>query len=627
MTSPITSSRRVPSAALVVAAFVCLLVPLLVFVTLFNRPSVEDCIPPQPDVALAADITKAGLRRAQLVNAATVIAVGNRMGIPRHGIVIGLAVASQESRFLNYANDGRGDDLAYSQRGIEASLNLPHQAVGTDHGSLGIFQQQWPWWGNMAELMDPATATEKFYTALLEVAGWEQMPVTVAGQAVQRSAYPDAYADDEALAISLLADTTVTSPTIDASVLEASCAPRVAAASVVVSPLPARSGYVDRANWGGTGDRWERGHTGTDLSVACGTPVLAAHAGTVIVRTDQPWSGPWLVQVTTGPGRLTTWYAHMQQAAVADGDPVTPGQVIGAVGAEGNSTGCHLHFEVHPTGGSIYDDNVNPTAWLSRYVGRTLADGIRPASTKGGEFTVATFNVLGHSHTRRGGNKPGWASSATRIRWTVQLLDQHGVDVVGLQEFQMPQRRRMLALAGDRYAVYSPPGDPQDSIAWRRDRFVLVAAETFKIPYFVGQRPMPVVQLRDRVTRRDTVFVSVHNPASVRRFGDLADRRAEGLRRELAVVQGLVDRGHHVVLMGDFNEKKRTFCKVTHSGRLHASAGGSHDGTCRPPRRSRIDWIFATRDIAFTGHLATRTALVARTSDHPFVVAQVRHSQ
>lgn len=132
----------------------------------------------------------------------------------------------------------------------------------------------------------------------------------------------------------------------------------------VVFPLPEDSGYVDQNNWGNSGSNWGSVHTGNDFSVGCGTPVRAATDGTITIRTDQGWSGPWLVTVSTGEGRLTTWYAHMQAITVADGDQVTAGQVIGAVGSEGNSTGCHLHFEYHPMGGSIYEDSADPVAWL-----------------------------------------------------------------------------------------------------------------------------------------------------------------------------------------------------------------------------------------------------------------------
>lgn len=135
-----------------------------------------------------------------------------------------------------------------------------------------------------------------------------------------------------------------------------------AAGGRVSFPLP--SGWVDNNNWGRAGSMWSSWHTGDDFSIACGTPVYAATAGTISVVTDQAWAGPWLVQVSTGAGRLTTWYAHMQQVIVQDGQQVQVGQVIGSVGAMGNASGCHLHFELHPLGGSIYQDSTDPVPWL-----------------------------------------------------------------------------------------------------------------------------------------------------------------------------------------------------------------------------------------------------------------------
>jgi murein DD-endopeptidase MepM/ murein hydrolase activator NlpD len=132
----------------------------------------------------------------------------------------------------------------------------------------------------------------------------------------------------------------------------------------VAFPLPKGAAFRDNDNWGHRSGRWAKGHTGNDFSVACGTPVLAATAGRVRILTDQSWSGSWLVMVSTGEGRLTTWYAHMEALGVTEGQRVRAGQPIGLVGTEGNSTGCHLHFEVHPFGGSIYEDNVDPAAWL-----------------------------------------------------------------------------------------------------------------------------------------------------------------------------------------------------------------------------------------------------------------------
>ncbi|QWC86571.1 M23 family metallopeptidase [Nocardioidaceae bacterium] len=312
----------------------------------------------------------ADLTPAQRANASTIIAEGERLHLPDKAIVIALATASQESRFLNYANDGLGGDLTYFRDGIAASLRLPHEAVGTDHGSLGVFQQQWPYWGSMRELMDPAISARIFYRSLIEVPAWEQMPVTAAAQAVQVSAYPDAYADDEALARQLLAETRRGTPGMsNASFASAAaCEPAITTVAAITGPrafpLPAGTAYVDQHNFGGTSARWANTHTGTDLSAACGTPVLAAHAGVIEIDTTQSWSGPWLVKVATAPGQLTTWYAHMSDVRVHDGQAVAAGQQIGEVGDLGNSTGCHLHFEVHPDGGSIYEDPIDPSPWL-----------------------------------------------------------------------------------------------------------------------------------------------------------------------------------------------------------------------------------------------------------------------
>jgi murein DD-endopeptidase MepM/ murein hydrolase activator NlpD len=129
-------------------------------------------------------------------------------------------------------------------------------------------------------------------------------------------------------------------------------------------PLPPHSGFYDNHNWGQHGAHWASIHTGDDYSVACGTPVFAATAGKIQILTNQRWAGRWLVMVSTGYGKLTTWYAHMETIRVNAGEHVKPGQIIGQVGQGGNATGCHLHFELHPDGGSIYQDTTDPDPWL-----------------------------------------------------------------------------------------------------------------------------------------------------------------------------------------------------------------------------------------------------------------------
>jgi murein DD-endopeptidase MepM/ murein hydrolase activator NlpD len=358
-----------PAVALGIAATILISVPLLVAGSL-GASTEDSCVAGFDEngqsSAMPASASTVGLDATQLAHAFTIISVGRSRQVPDQGIVVALATALQESRLRVYANDGTGE-LGADQRGIEASLDLPHEAVGRDHGSLGIFQQQWPWWGSMTELMDPVTSADLFYAALERVPRWQSLPVTVAAQAVQKSAYPWAYADDEPLARRLLLELGA-----GAAGVSVDCG-LAAGGSGVQFPLPSDSGYVDRRNFGATGASWRSRHTGTDFSVACGTPVFAAHSGTVHVRTNQSWSGRWLLQIEVAPGRLTTWYAHMQAITVADGDWVRVGDVVGAVGQEGNAIGCHLHFEVHPQGGGIYEDPVGPSVWLAESVDVNLS--------------------------------------------------------------------------------------------------------------------------------------------------------------------------------------------------------------------------------------------------------------
>lgn len=100
------------------------------------------------------------------------------------------------------------------------------------------------------------------------------------------------------------------------------------------------------------GPRGARFHTGIDLPSAVGTPVRAAAAGRVAYAG---WlGGGWglLVLVAHGGG-LRTLYAHLSQVDVRVGDTVTSGSPVGRVGATGDATGPHLHFEVRFRGAAI----------------------------------------------------------------------------------------------------------------------------------------------------------------------------------------------------------------------------------------------------------------------------------
>ena len=107
-------------------------------------------------------------------------------------------------------------------------------------------------------------------------------------------------------------------------------------------PLPGHT-YIS-CHFGEADAFGNAGHRGTDIPAPEGTPILAAHSGTVLVSG---WNDSYGNQVLLDNGAgLSTRYAHMTQTAVTAGEAVTAGQVIGYVGSTGDSTGNHLHFEM-----------------------------------------------------------------------------------------------------------------------------------------------------------------------------------------------------------------------------------------------------------------------------------------
>ncbi|MEU8663415.1 M23 family metallopeptidase [Actinoplanes philippinensis] len=300
----------------------------------------------------------AGLTAEQAANASVIVAVGERMRVPVRGWVIAVATALQESDLVNLGNLG----------------------AGNDHDSLGLFQQRpSQGWGTPAQIMSPDYAAGKFYQHLLAVPGWQSLPLTVAAQRVQRSAYPDAYAKHEARASVIVAGFTGgTLPACDGAALSP------AGWTQPVTGDEVGSGFR-------TADR--PGHDGVDLIVGRGTVIRAASSGVVVrVRCNvagNSWDAPfhaampcdtdgwpgrggcgWYVEVRHA-GDIVSRYCHMvRQPLVKVGQSVTAGQPIGYVGTSGNSSGPHLHYEIHTGYPATESNAVNPVPFM-------ISNGVR----------------------------------------------------------------------------------------------------------------------------------------------------------------------------------------------------------------------------------------------------------
>jgi murein DD-endopeptidase MepM/ murein hydrolase activator NlpD len=121
-------------------------------------------------------------------------------------------------------------------------------------------------------------------------------------------------------------------------------------------------GYEISTHYGEAGSNWSSGHhTGTDFAAPAGTEVQAVADGTVIFAgTNGPYGNQ--VQIQHSDGTITT-YSHLSEIDVSVGESVAAGDQIGLVGTTGNSTGPHLHFEVHDANGNTMDSD----AWLAQH--------------------------------------------------------------------------------------------------------------------------------------------------------------------------------------------------------------------------------------------------------------------
>jgi murein DD-endopeptidase MepM/ murein hydrolase activator NlpD len=119
---------------------------------------------------------------------------------------------------------------------------------------------------------------------------------------------------------------------------------------------PGSCGWVDNPGDPGTWRQpmppgtyqWVRGyssfHTGVDLAAPVGTPIYAANGGSVVFAGWNSYGYGYAVVLAHGP--WMTLYGHMSSIGVGCGQYVNAGQAVGAVGATGNASGPHLHFEI-----------------------------------------------------------------------------------------------------------------------------------------------------------------------------------------------------------------------------------------------------------------------------------------
>jgi murein DD-endopeptidase MepM/ murein hydrolase activator NlpD len=127
-------------------------------------------------------------------------------------------------------------------------------------------------------------------------------------------------------------------------------------------PVPLQlpvAGYHLTGRFGDVSGLWNTVHTGLDFAAPSGTPIHAIGAGVVVsTEYDGSYGNKTVLRLEDG---TVLWFCHQTEFLVQPGEHVEAGQVIGTIGSTGNTTGPHLHLEVHPHG---QDEAIDPFTWL-----------------------------------------------------------------------------------------------------------------------------------------------------------------------------------------------------------------------------------------------------------------------
>ncbi|MDN5894631.1 MAG: endonuclease/exonuclease/phosphatase family protein [Nocardioides sp.] len=502
---------------------------------------------------------------------------------------------------------------------------------------------------------DGAMTTKEFYSSLLHVKGWRGLPPSIAAHRTIGSPDPyahDAFWDASVRLLGILAADSIIDPVTAVSTGARSgkrCAP--VSADGIGLPLPAGTSYrvLPNRSRKPAEDPASLGRGGAEFRAWCGTPVLAAIPGAVVVKSQTASAaGPWRVGIRNEAAGVTVSYHHVTEPTVTEGQSVGAGTPLASVADFGSQHGCSLGVGIWErpaegkSGRQKPEHPVNTMAWLRTNAtpDAVLVPEEEPRRKKSRKknrkksipettFRVASYNVLGSHLTGPGASKSHFGPGPERMRAGISVLESSAVDIVALNEFEGPQAA-VVAADPDWKVVRATGNSPLrggdfngNAIAWRADRWKLEAIEQeVVIPWQVTLH-MPVLRLSNVKTGRQVLVMAVHNPASTRRQGNQQGARDAARSAELEAVRTLTKAlGLPIIVMGDMNERDAVFCHFTGSGELIAAAGGSTGGSCRPPGYGGVDWIFGSPSLVFSQFVVDRSTL-SGISDHALVSSTV----
>ncbi|MET3960967.1 hypothetical protein ABIE44_000901 [Marmoricola sp. OAE513] len=224
---------------------------------------------PDPEACYAeVDGREVAVDPEQGQNSALIAAIAQQRGLPARAVTIALATAYQESKIRNIAHG--------------------------DRDSIGIFQQRpSQGWGTVEQIRDEHYAINKFYEALEKIGDYQSLRVTEAAQKVQRSGFPEAYADHEADARVLASALTGYSGGDAFSCVVESTESRGTAADVETSLTDAFGDDLD-----------VRRGTRQDVLVDVATDKAGNREGWSVAQYLVAWAGPLKIRSVAFDGRI-----------------------------------------------------------------------------------------------------------------------------------------------------------------------------------------------------------------------------------------------------------------------------------------------------------------------------------
>ncbi len=255
-------------------------------------------------------------------------------------------------------------------------------------------------------------------------------------------------------------------------------------------------------------------------------------------------------------------------------------------------------------------------------------------------LNIATYNVLGASHTDAGGDTPGRAAYGDRIVRAVNVMKTNKFDVVGLQELESKQRSTLLQSAGNTYDIY-PTSDisanrqSENSIIWDESKFSLLAGGSNTIAYDAhNNRDLPWVKLQAKANGHVFYVFNTHDPLN----NDNPQYREQAAREHLSDLRSKATGDTPAFLTGDFNSSfdprtgkdfadrsRLSYCILTAGGDIFNTYDLFHKktGACPTTGTSAIDHIYVSNGVTVKKWKHLRNSDTNYASDHDPVFVNV----